>query len=185
MKSFKKRKKKENFIIPGLDVFSGIGDFFIGILDFIKNLDKIIMWVIKSVIWLVRFIMYLVFEIFNPVILFRDIAKLSLDIPRVLIEAFILLKTNISKYMINNFLGSLFNNIFGWDSTIEGKNNDCHNLEDKNVSVTQIISTILLPPLGIFMKFGLNKWEEILLTGGLTMIFYFPGLIYALIKIYS
>jgi len=48
-----------------------------------------------------------------------------------------------------------------------------------------IISTIILPPMGVFMRFGLNRWLDILITGGLSIFYYIPGLIYGLVLIYS
>ena len=58
--------------------------------------------------------------------------------------------------------------------------------EVKNtVPLNVLIATIILPPLGVFMKFGLVNWVNILITGTLTMLFYIPGLIYALVLLYT
>ena len=38
----------------------------------------------------------------------------------------------------------------------------CYKADEGALPNTVIISTILLPPLGIFMRFGLQKWLEIL-----------------------
>ena len=44
-----------------------------------------------------------------------------------------------------------------------------------------IIATIVCPPLGIFMSYGLSGWFKILICAGLTLLYYVPGLIYALL----
>jgi uncharacterized membrane protein YqaE (UPF0057 family) len=53
-----------------------------------------------------------------------------------------------------------------------------------NIPIPVVLATILLPPLGVFMELGLKGWFNILLTALLTMMYYFPGLIYALIVLY-
>jgi uncharacterized membrane protein YqaE (UPF0057 family) len=42
--------------------------------------------------------------------------------------------------------------------------------------------TLMFPPAGVFMAKGINGFGEIMLCSLLTMCFYFPGLIYALIN---
>ena len=44
-----------------------------------------------------------------------------------------------------------------------------------------IIGTIICPPLGIFMSFGLSGFFKILICAGLTLLYYVPGLVYALL----
>jgi uncharacterized membrane protein YqaE (UPF0057 family) len=45
--------------------------------------------------------------------------------------------------------------------------------------------TIMLPPMGVFLARGLAAWYNIAICAFLCMIYYFPGLIYALIVIQS
>jgi len=42
-----------------------------------------------------------------------------------------------------------------------------------------IIATIICPPLGVFMSFGLMGMFKILVCAGLTLYYYIPGLVYA------
>lgn len=206
MKSFKdnikqKTKKiKEKFIFGGLsggNPFDGIQNKLINVKwleDIAGTLTKIaefhilakkgLFWFVKFIIWMLRFLLYLL-EIFNPFNLIKDMVENSFNIPKQLIYAFENLVHNLSKSVTNTLLEPLFNNIFGWDSKEEDDTKDCNKTEKGEISVTLILSTILLPPLGVFMKFGLRSWEDILISGMLTMIFYFPGLVYALIKIFS
>ena len=44
-----------------------------------------------------------------------------------------------------------------------------------------IIGTIICPPLGIFMSYGLSGFLKILICAGLTLMYYIPGLVYALL----
>ena len=44
-----------------------------------------------------------------------------------------------------------------------------------------IVAMILCPPLGVFMSYGLKGILKILICAGLTLIYYFPGLIYGLL----
>ncbi len=55
---------------------------------------------------------------------------------------------------------------------------------ESGLSLSVIILTVLLPPLGLFMELGLKNWINIALCALLTAFYYFPGLIYALIIIY-
>ena len=44
-----------------------------------------------------------------------------------------------------------------------------------------IVAMIICPPLGVFMSFGLAGWFKILICCVLTILYYFPGLLYALL----
>ena len=68
-------------------------------------------------------------------------------------------------------------------------NNDCsdkkcYKTPDGTVPFTVVISTILCPPVGVFMEYGLMGWLNVFICSILTLMFYFPGLIYALIILY-
>lgn len=60
----------------------------------------------------------------------------------------------------------------------------CYRTEDGTVPWTVILATVLFPPAGVFMELGLHGWIQILVCLLLTFMFYFPGLIYALILLY-
>lgn len=42
-----------------------------------------------------------------------------------------------------------------------------------------IIATIICPPLGVFMAYGIAGWFKLLVCSALTLLYYFPGLFYA------
>jgi uncharacterized membrane protein YqaE (UPF0057 family) len=60
----------------------------------------------------------------------------------------------------------------------------CYKTEAGTVPWTVILATVLFPPSGVFMELGLTGWIQILVCLLLTFMFYFPGLIYALIILY-
>ena len=64
-----------------------------------------------------------------------------------------------------------FNKVFGWWSKYT-----CF-----DTTIFRYLITFLFPPLGVFMKRGITGFGYILLCCILTMLFYFPGLIYAII----
>ena len=60
----------------------------------------------------------------------------------------------------------------------------CYKTAEGTIPFSVIIATILCPPVGVFMEYGLTGWFNVLITALLTLVFYFPGLIYALILLY-
>lgn len=44
-----------------------------------------------------------------------------------------------------------------------------------------VVAMIICPPLGVFMSYGLKGIIKILICAGLTLLYYFPGLIYGLL----
>ena len=65
-----------------------------------------------------------------------------------------------------------------------GDGRKCYRTPDGGVPTTVIIATVLFPPAGVFMELGLTGFIQILVCLLLTFMFYFPGLIYALIVLY-
>ena len=72
----------------------------------------------------------------------------------------------------------------------DGKTGDCatgtkcYKSADGTIPFSVIIATVLCPPVGVFMEYGITGWFNIVICALLTLIFYFPGLIYALILLY-
>lgn len=64
------------------------------------------------------------------------------------------------------------------------KGRKCYKTPDGSIPFTVILCTVLFPPAGVFMEYGLSGWLNILICLLLTFMFYFPGLIYALILLY-
>ena len=57
--------------------------------------------------------------------------------------------------------------------------------DDGTIPTTILLSTILCPPLGVFMMLGLKGWLYILISALLSLFYYIPGLIYALVLFYT
>ena len=58
-------------------------------------------------------------------------------------------------------------------------------MAQQNKDYEKQINKLKKTPMGVFMRFGLNRWLDILITGGLSIFYYIPGLIYGLVLIYS
>ncbi len=83
-----------------------------------------------------------------------------------------------------SILGKPVKNISGCDGLGLDIKIDLSAKSESGLSLSVIILTVLLPPLGLFMELGLKNWINIALCALLTAFYYFPGLIYALIIIY-
>jgi uncharacterized membrane protein YqaE (UPF0057 family) len=99
-----------------------------------------------------------------------------------------------------NSIGGWFTTIWGWDQsnlTYNDKNSNyfkgidrvkgkkCYLTSNNTVPFSIILGTIICPPLGVFMDLGATGWFNILICTLLTLMFYVPGLVYALLVIYS
>ncbi len=65
-----------------------------------------------------------------------------------------------------------------------GYGTKCYKTTEGTIPFSVIIATVLCPPVGVFMEYGITGWFNIVICALLTLIFYFPGLIYALILLY-
>ena len=71
------------------------------------------------------------------------------------------------------------------DDDKEGLNNEkCYKTPPGQIPFSIIIMSILCPPLGIFMQYGLSYWLNIVICSLLTLMYYIPGLLYCLILLY-
>jgi uncharacterized membrane protein YqaE (UPF0057 family) len=160
----------------------------------IKTLTKSIGSFFKIIFWVIKFVLYIIGELLNPFNLFNDLFTGFSNIPHIIINVSLRIITIFSKYIANNILHPIMNKAFGWDikmtdkdgKPIENKGDTkCYKPNEGKLPNTVIMSTVLLPPLGIFMRFGLNRWIEILICSALTMLYYIPGVSYAFFLLYS
>lgn len=197
MKSSNKNLKKilktsEDFTNTFKDGVSSVKEGFYSLKAIGKSLEtigKMVGALFKILGWLFKFIMYILGEILNPFNLFKDLYSGFVALPRVLINVIVRIVVTFSKYVVNKVLNPIMNKIFGWDIKNEKSKGDrekkCYKTEEGKVPMSVILSTIVLPPLGVFMRFGLRRWMDIFIAGGLSILYYFPGLIYALVLIYT
>jgi uncharacterized membrane protein YqaE (UPF0057 family) len=159
---------------------------------------KLVIWFIKLVIWGVFLLIFLIRVLIG---LPMDCVQSVMAIATALILAIPQLVMAIIKWTTNTFGGFIMGGFWGWDK-IPSNSQDYHasnywksstNLKGKcystahpgSVPFSVLLATIFMPPLGVFMTVGLTGWFQILLATVLTIIFYFPGLIYALLIVYS
>ena len=209
-KTFSSRVLRENFGALG-DIFGvledigaavdAIGKFFIGLTNF--------------AIWAFDFIKFLVIDVLNPINLLNDITDLSIPqtLITIIIQSIIKMFRYLVNEILNPIVKKIFGwdtrsvepdgddqktkkcfkssdirsnrNIKHIDGKDDGEEITFEDEVRNTVPLNVLIATILLPPLGVFMKFGLVNWVNILITGTLTMLFYIPGLIYALVLLYT
>lgn len=186
-------KTSEEFKDTFKDGVDGIKEGFYSLKEIgrsLKSIGNMFVSLGKILGWLFKFVIYILGEVLNPFNLFKDLYSGFVALPRVLINVTIRIITTFSKYMVNNILNPIMNNVFGWNNknrkNMENdKDKKCYKTDEGKIPLSVIVSTIILPPLGVFMRFGLSKWMDILIAGALSIIYYFPGLIYALVLIYT
>ena len=97
-------------------------------------------------------------------------------------------------------IGGWMQGFWGWDMSNLTKN-DKESIYFKNfdrikgrksyltttntIPFSIILGTILCPPMGVFMDMGITGWINIIICCLLTLLFYLPGLCYALMIIYA
>jgi len=181
----------------------------IGIFRFLLYIPKAFIWIGRMIVWCIKTITYLVVlvsQILSKEGILGLIRFVSMEI---LMTPFILAGTFLRR-VINSFGQQT---VGGWltgadnapddndpDRPISpdadadnlpsdplcpnGDGRKCYRTPDGGIPTTVIIATVLFPPAGVFMELGLHGWIQILVCLLLTFMFYFPGLIYALIVLY-
>jgi uncharacterized membrane protein YqaE (UPF0057 family) len=167
-----------------------IGKVFLILGDFIIWLIKFIAWFIFFLGWLFKFLFVdLITDFYNSLlVIIISIFKLPFD-----------LLAGLVAWGINS-IGGWMTSIFGWDQsglTKNDKNSNyfrsidrlkgkkCYLTNNNTVPFSILLGTIICPPLGVFMDLGITGWFNILITIILTLMYYVPGLFYALLVIYS
>jgi uncharacterized membrane protein YqaE (UPF0057 family) len=170
-----------------IDCVINIGKFFLIILQFIQWFGKFVIWLGQALLWL--------FLIINPVNVLKDITKTVIAIANSIVLSPIVFIMNLMKVGTNKFFSGIFGSFWGWDNKAETSNDfqskyfkntqkKCY-VQNEKVPFSVIIGTIFCPPIGVFMELGLSGWFHILLATLLTCAYYLPGLLYALLIIYS
>lgn len=116
-----------------------------------------------------------------------------------LINAFFGVFMGLAGAVVNQ-IGQWFQGFWGWDmssltkrdkqsryfkgiNTKKGKK--CYLTNNGRVPFSILLGTILCPPIGVFMDLGMTGWMNIFICTLLTVLFYLPGLFYALLVIYA
>jgi len=167
-----------------------IADAFMMIIRAIIYMALLIIWLIKFFIW---FLTDFLFSI--PL----DIITLSKRIIYLVFDGLSASVTIIIRKIGNNLGSITISALSGVDNVPDesinetseseyfrktGQYQKCYRTSDGLIPFSVIMATILCPPIGVFMEYGLFGWFNILICALLTLCFYFPGLIYALILLY-
>ena len=128
-------------------------------------------------------IIQLLFHILKIVPKLFDLFTMLLDPIKILKDIFFGIVTGFTM-IFNAIIDSLFGNIRQTlnphlpDSTSDTKRNNGNGICAKPTLLTYIL-LILCPPLAVFTQRGLAGFYQVIIASVLTLIFYFPGLIYA------
>lgn len=183
-KNKNRNKNKEDFI-PGIgDVGGGMSDFFTDIGDFFKHdipqffraLGSIFLWIFYVIWWFIS-------DVLNPAVWIMDVIMGAFVGLQLFVMAILDMCMSFMRKTFNLFLGPLAKGIWG-DEFDDRRTSKCYKTPDCTVPYPVLIATVILPPLGVFMELGLKGWLNILICAGLTLLYYLPGLIYALILLY-
>jgi uncharacterized membrane protein YqaE (UPF0057 family) len=162
-------------------------------------LCKAVLWLIKLVIWLFRFIIWIFTDLLNPMNFCKEFLNGLLTVLIGLISSIFNIFITIISMSINT-VGGWMQGFWGWDisnltetdrqsnyfkNINKRKGEKCYLTNGNTVPFSIILGTILCPPIGVFMDLGLTGWINILICILLTLMYYVPGLIYALLVIYS
>ena len=182
-----------------LKIFDPIIDPINAIIAIFKILIKLILWLVNFIVWLVFFIGWLFTDLLNPVHFFNDFWNSLVMIIFSFFSGIFNILMGLVQLSVNT-LGGWMQGFWGWDQsslTANDMNSNyfksinrtsgkkCYLTNSNTVPFSVILGTILCPPIGVFMDLGLTGWLNILICILLTLLFYIPGLVYALLIIYS
>jgi uncharacterized membrane protein YqaE (UPF0057 family) len=177
---------------PLIDPIVGIGDSFIFLL-------QLTVWFGKFIYWFIFFIIWVFSDLLNPIKLIADFWNSIILILVTVINVIIGVFMGISAFVVNQ-VGQWMQGFWGWDQSSltksdkksnyfkgidRSKGKKCYLTNNGRVPFSILLGTILCPPIGVFMDMGLTGWMNILICALLTLVFYLPGLFYALLVIYS
>lgn len=148
-----------NSIKEGLNVFIKIWDLIRLVFDFFK--------------WIVT-------DLLNPLVWIDDVIMAVIDGLKLFVLALLDAIFTLLYKIIELFISPLSRGILGDSQDVK-----CYVSGDTcGVPYTVLFATIVMPPLGVFMELGLKGWINIFICACLTLVFYLPGLLYALILLY-
>ena len=177
---------------PIIEPILAIGSVF-------QSIGQLFVWLGKFVWWLIQFIGWIFMEILNPLHLANEFLQSLLIIVIAIIRIPFDLLLALVVFGSNTF-GMWMQGFWGWDqSSLSKKDKESNYFKKINIKkgtktyltnsntvpFSIILGTILCPPMGVFMDMGLTGWLNIIICCLLTIAFYVPGLVYALLIIYS
>ena len=162
----------------------------------LAGIPNMFLYIIRFILWSIQFLVFLISMLFQ--VLDKDgiIGLFKYITGEIILAPFKFILLMIKRFA-NNFGNITISALSGADN-VKGYDEDeptefhattssqekCYRTSDGLIPFSVIIGTILCPPIGVFMEYGLFGWFNILICALLTLCFYFPGLIYALILLY-
>jgi len=177
---------------PLINPVVGMGNVFI-------FLFQLIVWFGEFIYWFIMFVIWVFSDLLNPVKLLADFWNSIVLILVTLMNTVFGVIMGLAAFVVNQ-IGQWMQGFWGWDESnltkqdkdsnyFQGidtkKGKKCYLTNNNKVPFSVLLGTILCPPLGVFMDMGLTGWMNIFICGLLTLLFYVPGLFYALLVIYS
>jgi uncharacterized membrane protein YqaE (UPF0057 family) len=200
---YRKQRGGDDILDAILDAIFSVFDVIVKPIVMIGNviifLIKIVFWLIKFIIWLVQFVLWVFTDLLNPKNFLADfVGSIMLIIQTIFGSIFNICMALFSNAV--NTLGGWMQGFWGWDMSGLTKN-DKNSLYFKSFDKTNgqksyitntntvpfsiILGTVLCPPMGVFMDMGATGWFNVMICALLTLLFYLPGLCYALLIIYA
>jgi uncharacterized membrane protein YqaE (UPF0057 family) len=177
---------------PLINPVVGMGNVFVFLI-------QLIVWFGKFIYWLIMFLIWAFSDLFNPIKLIADFWNSIVLILVTLMNTAFGVIMGLAAFVVNQ-VGQWMQGFWGWDqsnltkrdkkskyfrSIDTKKGKKCYLTNNNRVPFSILLGTILCPPLGVFMDMGLTGWMNIFICALLTLVFYIPGLFYALLVIYS
>lgn len=179
-----------------MDVINAI----VAIFRFMLFIPKFLIWIGSLIIWMFKVLIYLISVTFT--VLSKDGI---IGLIKFIVNEIVLMPFKVFGYIIKNIINILGKQtVYGIWGADNARNSDlgrppsdqlesstdcdgqrkCYINPDGSVPFPVVIITVLCPPVGVFMEYGIIGWLKILVCFILTLLFYFPGLIYALMLLY-
>jgi uncharacterized membrane protein YqaE (UPF0057 family) len=173
-------------------IFEKVSRFFDDIINFIVDLVNLFVKLAQFLIWLFKdLLVWIITDILNPINLINNIISGIFAVLRLLCLGVLDGISGIIRYLVNMVFEPIVSGFWGYvpkskDKKSKDKKPRMRSFEQppNKVAFPVIISTVILPPMGLFMELGLKGWMNLLICSVLTLCYYFPGLIYALIILY-
>lgn len=192
-KKLNKKDKKSNkdITIEKFPDLGDIGDAFAGpfedfgdmivkafqpVIDFFIMIYKVVLWLFDVIIWLFT-------DLLNPLVWINDVIMGAFVGLQLLGLGLLDAVFAILRKVFNVAFKPVARGVWG-DEFKHRDKSKCYKMPDCSVPYPVLIATIILPPLGVFMELGLKGWLNIFLCAALTLVYYVPGLVYALILLY-
>jgi len=196
-------------LVPLVAIVPDIVNVIVGIFEIIPSILKIadvfmillkfFEWLGKFILWFVQFLLWLFFDLLNPINFFTDFFNTLIVICYSIFNSVFTIFMSLMAFSVN-IMGGFIQGFWGWDQSSltqndknsnyfkkinKNKGKKCYLTNRNTVPFSVVLGTILCPPIGVFMDMGITGWLNILICVLLTFLFYIPGLVYALLIIYS